>query len=241
MMKHMLWRGMLSGILGALIAATFALVFAEPKIDAAIAFEAAHAVHAMPGMDEELVSRTVQKTAGLYTAMLMYGTALGGVFAIVFAVLYGRVVRVGPRSLSLLLALATIVVIVLVPAIKYPPTPPAVGLHETVRLRTVAYFGMIGFSVLAAVAGVWIRRRLSGRSTAIDATLAGAAGYVVLVVALQFLLPAIDEVPTTFPASLLWQFRIASIATQMVLFVVIGVAFGWQVDRMLRDRHLLER
>lgn len=52
-----------SGILGALITATFALVFAEPKIDAAIAFEAAHAAHARH--DEELVSRTVQKTAGL--------------------------------------------------------------------------------------------------------------------------------------------------------------------------------
>lgn len=241
MMKHMLWRGMLSGILGALIAATFALVFAEPKIDAAIAFEAAHAAHAMPGMDEELVSRTVQKTAGLYTAMLMYGTALGGLFAIVFAVLYGRVVQIGPRSLSLLLALATIVVIVLVPAFKYPPTPPAVGLHETVRLRTVAYFGMIGFSVLAAVAGVWIRRRLSGRSSAIDAILAGALGYVALVAALQLLLPTIDEVPATFPATLLWQFRIASIATQTVLFVVIGIAFGWQIDRTLRERHAVER
>ncbi|MEG3082158.1 CbtA family protein [Sphingomonas sp. PB2P12] len=236
MMKHMLWHGMLAGILGAVVAATFALIFAEPRIDAAIAFEAAHAVHAMPGMDEDLVSRTVQKTAGLFTAMLMYGTALGGLFAIVFAVLYGRVVRIGPRSLSLLLALLTIVVIVVVPAIKYPPTPPAVGLHETVRLRTVAYFGMIGFSVLAAVAGIWIRQRLSGRWSAIDAILAGVMGYVVLVAALQLLLPTIDEVPATFPASLLWQFRVASIATQTILFLVIGIAFGWQVDRILRDR-----
>lgn len=241
MMKHMLWHGMLAGMLGAVVAATFALIFAEPRIDAAIAFEAAHAVHAMPGMDEELVSRTVQKTAGLYTAMLMYGTALGGLFAIVFSVLYGRVVRIGPRSLSLLLALLTIVVIVLVPAIKYPPTPPAVGLHETVRLRTVAYFGMIGFSVLAAVAGIWIRQRLSGRWYAIDSILAGVMGYVVLVAALQLLLPTIDEVPATFPASLLWQFRIASIATQTILFLVIGIAFGWQVDRMLRSRETVAR
>lgn len=241
MMKHMLWRGMLSGLLGALVAATFALVFAEPRIDAAIAFEAAHAAHAMPGMDEALVSRTVQKTAGLYTAMLMYGTALGGLFAIVFALLYGRIVQTGPRSLSLLLALATVVVIVVVPAIKYPPTPPAVGLHETVRLRTVAYFGMIGFSLLAAVAGVWIRRRLSGRVSVIDAVLAGVVGYVALVVALQLLLPAIDEVPATFPASLLWQFRIASIATQMILFMVIGIVFGWQIERTLRDRGMVGR
>jgi predicted cobalt transporter CbtA len=44
-------------------------------------------------------------------------------------------------------------------------------------------------------------------------------------------LPAIDEVPTGFPATLLWKFRIASWETQVVLWSVLGLLFGWLTER----------
>jgi len=56
--------------------------------------------------------------------------------------------------------------VVLVPAIKYPPTPPAVGLHETVRLRTAAFFAMLALSVAAAI--------VAGRAYRASARQAGA-------------------------------------------------------------------
>lgn len=235
MMKHLLWRGMLAGALAALAAATFALWFAEPAVDAAIALEAQHVAHAMMGGGEELVSRATQKGAGLYTAMLLYGTAMGGLFAIAFASLYGRVVRIGPRSLALLLALAAFVVLTLVPALKYPPTPPAVGVPETVQLRTAEFFAMLGYSVLAAVAGVWLFRRLAGRLAWIDRVLAGIGGYIVLIVLFQLTLPVVDEVPEGFPATLLWQFRLGSIGAQAMFWAVAGIAFGRLAERTLRD------
>jgi len=80
MTPSLLWRGMLAGLVGAFVAATVALLFAEPSIDAAIAFEAARSAHHMGGEEVELVSRATQKTYGLYTAMLVYGAALGGVW-----------------------------------------------------------------------------------------------------------------------------------------------------------------
>jgi predicted cobalt transporter CbtA len=239
MMRNLLWRGMLAGLVGAFVAATFALLFAEPQIDAAVAFEAgsaARAAHAaaqaMPA-DEELVSRTTQKTWGLYTAMGLYGTALGGLLAIVFAGMYGRFVRIGPRSLALLLALAAFVAIVLVPAIKYPPTPPAVGLHETVRLRTAAYFAMLALSVLAATGATWTYRRLSGRFAGLDRLLIAAGIYLGAVALLQNALPVVDEVPADFPATLLWQFRLASIGTQAVFWLVAADFFGRAAERQL--------
>ena len=230
MMKMLLWRGMLAGLVGALVAAAFALLLAEPRIDAAIALESRHA---MPGMAEpELVGRAVQKTWGLFTAMGLYGTAMGGVFAIVFAGLHGRVGRAGPRALALLLALAAFVVVVLVPAIKYPPTPPAVGLHETVRLRTAAFFAMMALSVAAAiVAGR--AYRASARQAGADRLLIAAGSYVAIVVIGQWLLPAIDEVPADFPATLLWQFRLAAIATQAVFWLVAADLFGRTAERVL--------
>lgn len=238
MMRDLLWRGMLAGILAAFLAALFASTFAEPQIDGAIAFEAAHEAPAMPGMapEEELVSRETQKTAGLYTAMLLYGAAVGGIFALVFAYGYGRMTTLGPRSFALLLALVAFVVIVAVPAIKYPPTPPAVGLHETVRLRTAAFFAMIGYSVLAAIAGNWIRRQFAGLLSAIDAALVGLFGFVVIVALLQFTLPVVDEVPVDFPATLLWQFRLTALGAQGVLWIGTGLIFGTLAQRCLLTR-----
>ena len=235
MMRNLLWRGMLAGLVGAFVAATFALLFAEPQIDAAVAFETRSAVHAAQAMpaDEELVSRATQKTWGLYTAMGLYGTALGGLLSIVFAGMYGRVARIGPRSLSLLLALAAFVAIVLVPAIKYPPTPPAVGLHETVRLRTAAYFAMLALSVLAATGALWTYRRLGGRFAGLDRLLIAAGVYLGAVALLQNLLPVVDEVPADFPATLLWQFRLASIGTQAVFWFVAADLFGRAAERQL--------
>ncbi|WP_395397570.1 CbtA family protein [Novosphingobium sp. BL-8A] len=235
MTRDLLWRGMLAGILGALLATLFARGFAEPQIDLAIGYEESHAVH-HPGMpeEEELVSRTTQKGAGLVTALALYGAAVGGIFSLVFAYGYGRMGRLGPRSFALLLAALTFLLVVVVPAIKYPQTPPAVGKHETVALRTAAYFGMIALSLGAAVIAARIRGAMARPGRGFDATLLAIMAYLGVVIIGQFLLPAINEVPGDFPAVLLWNFRVASMGTQLVLWTTIGLAFGYWAERVLK-------
>jgi len=235
MTRDLLWRGMLAGILGALLATLFARGFAEPQIDLAIGYEESHAVH-HPGMpeEEELVSRTTQKGAGLVTALALYGAAVGGIFSLVFAYGYGRMGRLGPRSFALLLAALTFMLVVVVPAIKYPQTPPAVGKHETVALRTAAYFGMIALSLGAAVIAARIRGAMARPGRGFDATLLAIMAYLGVVIIGQFLLPAINEVPGDFPAVLLWNFRVASMGTQLVLWTTIGLAFGYWAERVLK-------
>ncbi|MGO3561989.1 CbtA family protein [Pseudomonas helleri] len=54
------------------------------------------------------------------------------------------------------------------------------------------------------------------------------------------LFPTINEVPKEFSASLLWNFRIASLGIYVVLWSVLGVTFGWLTERQLltpRVRH----
>lgn len=235
MTKDLLWRGMLAGILAALLATLVARVIAEPQIDLAIGVEAAHH-HAMPGMAEpaELVSRDTQKGLGLLTAMALYGAAVGGIFALVFAYGYGRMAQMGPRSFTLMLALLAFLLVVVVPSLKYPQTPPAVGRHETVRLRTAAYFAMIALSLVAAVIADRWRAALARRMTGFDAGLAAILAYAALIILGQFALPRIDEVPADFPATLLWNFRIASLATQLVLWSVLGIAFGYGAEHVLQ-------
>jgi hypothetical protein len=62
--------------------------------------------------------------------------------------------------------------------------------------------------------------------------LAGAT-FIVMIAIIQALLPTIDEVPAAFPAVLLWQFRLASLGVQMVLWGAIGVFFGALTERSL--------
>src|ERR1700730_17389704 len=118
MVRDLLIRGMLAGVIAGLLAFGVAKVFGEPQVDRAIAFEEqqakaearAHqhdqAAANQQGEEEELVSRSVQSTTGLLTAVVVYGAAMGGLFALTFAFLYGRVGNISPRLLALLLALA---------------------------------------------------------------------------------------------------------------------------------------
>ena len=56
-------------------------------------------------------------------------------------------------------------------------------------------------------------------------------GFLVVVAIGYVLLPTIDEVPATFPASLLWNFRLSSLGTQVTLWTVLGLAFAALVGR----------
>lgn len=230
MTRDLLWRGLLAGVIAAACATLFARVFAEPHIDLAIAFETAHAAHG--GADEpEIVSRAVQKGLGLFTALTLYGAALGGLFAIAFALCLGRVGRLSGQSLALALAVVGFVVLSLAPALKYPPTPPAVGLHETVGLRTAAHFGMMGLSLVVACAVTWVGVRLRPRLGAPSAAVVGTLAYVVFLSLGQTGLPKINEVPAHFPAVVLWDYRVASIGMQGVLWLGLGLVFGLLVER----------
>ncbi len=237
MTRDLLWRGMLAGILAALLATLFARAVAEPPVDRAIAYETAHDART-PGhaADDgpEPVSRATQKGAGLLTAMTLYGAAVGGLFAIVFAFGYGRIARIGPRGFAAVLALAAFVIVGLVPALKYPPNPPAVGAHATVALRTEAYFAMLAISIVAAAIALRIRSATRSGLGAFNAVLAGIAGYLIVVALLQTRLPAIDEVPADFPASTLWSFRLAALGIQALLWSIIGLAFGAMAERVVR-------
>jgi predicted cobalt transporter CbtA len=232
--RSLLIRGMLAGILAAILAVLFARGFAEPQIDLAIGFEAAHeaASHAMA--EPEIVSRATQKGIGLMTAVGLYGAAVGGIFALVFAFAYGRLAPFGPRVLALVLAGAAFVAVVIVPALKYPPNPPAVGLHDTVGLRTITYFALVAASLASMVISIRMGKQSAARIGAFNGMLFGAASYGVLVIIALVLLPSINEVPSDFPAVLLWRFRLASIGTQLLLWTTIGIAFGAMADRVLR-------
>jgi hypothetical protein len=247
MVGTLLARGMLVGIVAAILSFAFLKVVGEPAVDRAIAFETqmdeakAKAekeeaiVKGLPAPTEDdepvLVSRPVQAGIGLFTGVSVYNIAFGGLFALVFALAYGRMGDFGPRTTSALLALSGIVAVYIAPNLKYPANPPSVGDPETIGMRTGLYFSMIAIS-LAAMIAVWLlRNRLLAQYGGWNAALIAAAAYIAVIVVVALALPAVNEVPEGFPAVVLWQFRMASLGAQVIMWATIGLGFGAWMER----------
>lgn len=248
MMKTLLVRGMLAGLIAGVLATGFAYLFGEPSVNAAIGLEESggghsHSAPAEPGAhsheaepEEELVSRDVQSTLGLFTGVAGYGVAIGGLFSLGFAFAHGRLGPMRPRATAAVLAAAGYVVVVLVPFLKYPANPPAVGQAGTIGDRTGLYFAFVAISLVVAGFAVAAGRTLTQRFGAWGGFLLGAGGYVVVMALCAWLLPVIDEVPEGFPGSTLWTFRTASIGTQLVLWTALGLVFGALAEKVAPKR-----
>ena len=232
-MGNLLLRGMLAGLIASLLAFGFAKFIGEPQVDRAIAFEDSMHSHSHSGDVEEpeLVSREVQASIGLLTGVAVYGTALGGLFALAYAFISGRLVQLPPRAATILIAAVGFLVLYIVPYLKYPANPPSVGQTDTIGYRTQLYFGMIVFSLAALAIAISFGRQAFDKLGGWNATILGAAVYLVLVAIAAYALPAINEVPEKFPADLLWNFRVAALGTQAILWITIGLLFGWLVER----------
>ncbi len=252
MVGRLLLRGMLVGIVAGLLSFAFLKVVGEPEVDRAIAFEArmddakdkARADDAMaksmsmPKDDHEveLVSRPVQAGLGLLTGVAVYSVAFGGLFALAFALIYGRAGGLGPRGTSAVLSVIGFVTLYGVPGLKYPANPPAVGDPDTIVLRTGLYFSMVLISLIGMVAAGKLRLSVIDRWGGWNAALIAGVFYIVAMVTAAVLLPGIDEVPEQFPAVVLWQFRVASLGAQVIMWASIGLLFGALAERLLSPR-----
>jgi predicted cobalt transporter CbtA len=243
----LLLRGMLIGILAGLLCFAFLKIVGEPQVDRAIAFEtqldeakahvAAQALIAkgLPApkeeLEPELVSRRVQAGIGLFTGVMVYNVAFGGLFALAFALAYGRMGEFDPRTTAVSLAALGLIAVYIVPNLKYPANPPSVGDPATIGMRTALYFSMIAISLAAMIAVGMLRLRLLARHGPWNAFLIAAGAYVVVVVVVGLVLPPINEVPAEFPAVVLWRFRIASLGAQVIMWTTIGLVFGAVTER----------
>ncbi len=234
-------RGLLVGLLAGLLAGGFAFVVGEPQVDHAIALEEAAAAKESAGHDHAsgeagsaeaapLVSRPGQK-AGLFLALALYGAAVGGLFALVYAGVRGRIAGLSEPALAVALAGALFVAVVLVPFLKYPANPPAVGDPDTIGSRTTSYLLMLVVGLVSLGTAAWAARSVRQSAPGWAPAIAAAVGFLVPVIVAFLAMPTVDEVPTGFPASLLWDFRIAALGTQLVLWTGLGVVFAIVSDR----------
>jgi hypothetical protein len=200
------------------------------------------------GEGGELFSRGIQSTVGMGFGVLLFAVAMGALFAVVFAVAHGRVGNVSARMLSVLVAGAMLVSLWIVPALKYPPNPPATSEDSTIFQRSMLYLLMVGLSALLMVAAVYFGRQLAPKLGAWNATLVGGASYLVAVFVVMLVLPTIDEPPGPmvndagvivfpgFPAVDMYEFRLYTFTTQLIVWTTIALVFGASISKVLDSR-----
>ena len=243
--RTFLVRGLLAGLIAGVLTFAVAYLVGEPSVAGAIAIEDAGSATTEPAAadhghtaaaaetdghshdeGEAIVSRSTQSTWGLATATIVYGIALGGILGLASAFAAGRLGRLSVRASTMVVTAVGFGAVYLVPYLKYPPNPPAVGNPDTIGDRTSMYFVMLAVSVIVAIVAVVVARRLSRTMDSWNATLLAAAGYGVIVGLVAWLLPMFDEVPAGFPGDLLWEFRIASLTVQTTLWLVAGLVLA---------------
>jgi predicted cobalt transporter CbtA len=240
--RDFLVRGLLAGLIAGLAAFGVAFVTGEPTLDAAIAIEHSTSRDHETDMDADasttdtVVPRWLQASAGLLTGTIAAGVTLGGLVGTLTGLAAGRLGRLGARGTALSVTAIGFLAIDVVPFLAYPPNPPAVGQPETIGQRTALYFLMMAISVITATTAVLLGRRAANRWGSWYGSLAAIAGYLATISTVIALMPSYNEVPSGFPASLLYEFRLASFGTRLALWAVLGVALAELIFRRHRRR-----
>jgi predicted cobalt transporter CbtA len=218
----------IAGILAGLLVTLFHAMFTEPVIDQAIALEEQRTAQepnaAMAQHDAPIVSREFQKTGGLVIGYMLYGTTWALLFTLAFFPLQSWLAPFGPWRGALLLAGLVWWAIILVPFIKYPANPPAVGDPATIGYRQSIYLILLALSAGSTALVVWFGGQLARQLRQPSWPVIGA-GLLIVGTALIVLMPPNPD-PVTAPTALVWNFRVRSLFGLTLFWAFFGVVFG---------------
>jgi hypothetical protein len=214
-------RGALSGAVAGILGFGFARIFAEPVINQAIAYEsgrddilaalnkAAGRVVAPDG--PEIFSRSIQSTIGAGTGIIAFSAAMGALVAVAYLVLHGRF-NVRPRNLVWMIAGFGFLGVYLLPFVKYPANPPAVGHPFTITSRGQLYLAMVACSLLLLGLAVYLARKLAPRVGWTWAVVLSGVAFLVAYGLLIGFLPSLGDLQANVNAT--DQFGYARAATE---------------------------
>jgi predicted cobalt transporter CbtA len=217
-------RALLAGVLVGIALGVYVLVVVEPVITDAIVLEErlsdvhtqAELVVAHTHGDDALVSRRGQ-LAGGFVASVALSVIVAGVFGTLFAAVRHRLPG---RTVGF-------VSVALIPGLKYPANPPAVGDAATVGERSVQWLSLVIVSMIAVFflsrLSVALRSRIDDAARCCFVAVASIGAFG----ALLALYPSTpDSISPDVPAALVWDFRLRSLGSLVLLWGGIGAGFG---------------
>lgn len=235
-------RALAAGLFAGIALGGYMWLVVEPVVDEAIALEEELAAvgRGSDGLgdtdhehgDEAMFTRSTQVVGGI-AASVIYSVVFGGVFGMVYSAVRHRLPMSTDFGRVVWLSSVAFGALAVIPALKYPANPPAVGDPDTVNERTVQYLILVALSL----ALVWwvsrlsrqLRARLEDRDRIVIVAVTAVAAFGALVLVLPASPDAIDP---AVPASLIWDFRIRSLGGLTLFWASFGLSLGWLLDRV---------
>jgi predicted cobalt transporter CbtA len=226
---------LLSGAIAGTTLGAINQVLVEPYIDRAISIETQNVIKEGQVVDSvELQNYRLWQKGGEIAAGTILGMSLGALYGIVFVYSRSLLLPHSNSNIRKALILAGIMwfVLFLVPALKYPANPPAVGDPETIYYRESLFIGILAISGFSALGLALIYRKLgSVASINKNRIIVIPLIYSAIIVGAFFILPPNpDEI--TVPMELVQGFRIASAFTMSIFWGLLGLILGAFWDRL---------
>ena len=227
---------LLAGAIAGTIWGAINQVAVEPYIERAIELEmrnAAQSGQVMNNPSEFAAYRFWQK-GGEIIAGTILGLSIGSLYGIVFAYTHGSISGTNNnKRKALIVASIMWFVLFLMPALKYPPNPPAVGNPETIYYRQSLYVAFLAISGFSALGLAFLYRKMvmtSSNNTKKKAIIIIPSAYAAIMAGAYLAMPANPD-PINAPIDLVIGFRITSAITIGMFWALLGVIFGALWDR----------
>ncbi|AFU58167.1 putative cobalt transporter family protein, subunit CbtA [Candidatus Nitrososphaera gargensis Ga9.2] len=221
---------LISGAIAGTILGAVNQVVVEPYIERAIELEMQNAAQNGEIINPiEFAAYRFWQRGGEVAAGTILGLSLGSLFGIVFA--YGRGSVPGSSNKKKALVIAGIMwfTLFLIPALKYPANPPAVGDPDTILYRQGLYLAFLAISGFSALGLAFLYRRLGATMKAKKALI--PAIYAVIMAGTYFAMPPNPD-PISAPMDLVISFRIASAFTISMFWGLLGITLGAFWDKL---------
>jgi predicted cobalt transporter CbtA len=224
---------LLSGAIAGTILAVLNQVIVEPFIDRAIDIENQNAAAQGELINPiEFANYRIWQKGGEIAAGTILGTSIAALFGIVFAYTRDSIPSSSNKRKALILAGIMWFVLFIIPALKYPANPPAVGDPETIYYRQSLYLTYLAISGLSALGLALAYRKLGHEQLKKKKKkIVIPVVYGVIIITAYLLMPPNPDAITA-PMVIVIGFRVVSILTMSIFWGLLGIIFGAFWDKL---------
>ena len=201
----------------------------EPFIERAIELETQNTAQSGQIINPtEFAAYRLWQRGGEIAAGTVLGLSIGSLFGIVFAYARSSVPGSNNKKKGLIVAGIMWFTLFLMPVLKYPANPPAVGDPETIYYRQTLYLAFLAISGFSALGLALLYRKMGSLRTK-KAII--PAAYGAIIVGAYLAMPANPD-PLNAPMDLVIGFRITSAITISMFWCLLGFIFGAFWDKL---------
>jgi predicted cobalt transporter CbtA len=220
---------LLSGAIAGTLLGLINQVMVEPFVDDAIEIETQNMISEGKIVDrQEVNSIRLWQKGGEIVAGTILGTSIGALLGLVFVYARNSLPGYNDKKKGIILAGIMFFVLFLVPTLKYPSNPPAIGDPETIVYRQSLYIGMLAVSGFNALGLALLYRSINQ----IESKKVVIPLIYVAIIAIAFIIfpPNPDDI--TISMDLVMNFRIVSTLTMGIFWGILGIVLGSFWDKV---------